>query len=54
MTFEVSQANRDLFAREGYMILPGVIPANYLTLLREGVFLLSGLHGCPDGRRARG
>ncbi len=35
MTFEVSQANRDLFAREGYMILPGVIPADYFTLLRE-------------------
>ena len=35
MTFEVSQADRDLFAREGYMILPGVIPADYLTLLRE-------------------
>lgn len=30
MTFEVSQANRDLFAREGYMILPVVIPANLL------------------------
>ena len=35
MTFEVSETDRDLFAREGYMILPGVIPADYLTLLRE-------------------
>jgi hypothetical protein len=31
----VSAAQRDLYRNEGYMILPGVIPAGMLTMLRE-------------------
>ena len=35
MTSPISDADRDLYAREGYMILERVIPAEHLTLLRE-------------------
>src|ERR1700743_1182226 len=31
----ISQAQRDLYRTEGYMILPGVIPPDLLELLRE-------------------
>ncbi|HEY4984866.1 MAG TPA: phytanoyl-CoA dioxygenase family protein, partial [Verrucomicrobiae bacterium] len=31
----VPQAQRELYRQEGYMILPGVIPADLLTMLRE-------------------
>jgi hypothetical protein len=31
----IPQAQLDLFRNEGYMILPGVIPADLLTMLRE-------------------
>jgi hypothetical protein len=31
----VPQAQRELYKKEGYMILPGVIPADLLTMLRE-------------------
>jgi hypothetical protein len=31
----VTPAKRELYHREGYMILPGVIPPDMLTILRE-------------------
>jgi hypothetical protein len=31
----VTEAHRELYRKEGYMILPGVIPAEMLTMLRE-------------------
>jgi hypothetical protein len=31
----VTKAHRELYRREGYIILPGVIPADLLTMLRE-------------------
>ena len=31
----VTPAQRELYQREGYMILPGVIPPETLTMLRE-------------------
>ena len=33
----ISQAQRDLYQKEGYMILPGVIPTDMLEMLREEI-----------------
>ena len=50
----ITEAHRELYQKEGYMILPGVIPPNLLEMLREECSYFLGYYDSQmDARRVQ-